>query len=170
MLAQAVERVLASSRFLAATAVCCGLCVAFAMWAVGGGSGGARALAGLIGLAAGLAVMLLIAAAAAEETPTAPVAAPIAPVEVSEPAPRDPGGDGALARLLAEGRSLREQLQPGSIDPRVDAWLQEVGAAIEAQRPGAAGYLEALALRSYPDDGLRLDAYTRRLATVVRGY
>ena len=75
-----------------------------------------------------------------------------------------------LARRLDEGRRLREQLHPGSNDPRVDSWIEEVRAAIEGWRPGVAGYFNALAQRAYADDGLRLDAYTRRLETIVRDY
>lgn len=160
-----MERVLDSYRFLAATAVCCGLCVAVAIWAVGDAGGAAQALAGLIGLTASLAVMLLIAAAASDERPAAPSAA--APVLVEEPAP-PPRAPGVLAQRLAEGRRLREQLEPGSTDPRVDSWIDDVRTAIEGWRPGLAGYFNALALRAYADDSLRLDAHTRRLETIVR--
>lgn len=163
-----MERVLTSTRFLVSTAVCCGLSVAFAIWAAGGASGGARALAGLIALTASLAVMLLIAAAASDATPIAPVAE--APVEAPAPPPRTPEGHDVLARRLDEGRRLREQLHPGSDDPRVDSWIEEVRSAIEGWRPGVAGYFNALAQRAYADDGLRLDAYTRRLETIVRDY
>jgi hypothetical protein len=166
--------VLTSYRFLASTAVCCGLSVAIAMWAVGDASGAARALAGLIGLTAALAVMLLIAAAATEaETKAAPVPPAVVPAtEVEAPAapPPVPERGDELARRLAEGRCLREELAPGSTDPRVDAWLEDVRAAIERRRPGVAGYFNALARREYPDDAMRLDAYTRRLETIVRGY
>jgi hypothetical protein len=169
-----MERVLTSYRFLASTAACCGLSVAVALWAVGDASGGARALAGLIGLTAALAVMLLIAAAATEaETKAAPVRPVVVPAdEVAAPAAPPPvreRGD-ELARRLAEGRGLREELAPGSTDPRVDAWLEDVRAAIEGWRPGVAGYFNALAGRAYADDAARLDAYTRRLETIVRGY
>jgi hypothetical protein len=165
-----VERVLTSYRFLASTAVCCGLSVAVALWAVGHASGGARALAGLIGLMAALAVMLLIAAAATEASPALSFVVP--PADVEQPAPPPPGPEGgdALARRLAEGRRLREELAPGSTDPRVDAWLEDVREAIESWRPGVAGYFNALAGRAYADDASRLDAHTRRLETIVRGY
>jgi hypothetical protein len=162
-----VERVLTSTRFLVSTAVCCGLSVAFSIWAVGDASGGARALAGLIGLTASLAVMLLIAAAASDGAPIAPVAEP--PVEAPAPPPVPEGHD-VLARRLDEGRALREQVQSGSIDPRVDSWIEEARTAIEGWRPGVAGYFNALAQRAYTDDALRLDAYTRRLETIVRDY
>jgi hypothetical protein len=169
-----VERVLTSYRFLASTAVCCGLSVAVALWAVGDASGGARALAGLIGLTAALAVMLLIAAAAketeAEASPVPPVVVPTVEVEPPATPPPVPEGGDALARRLDEGRSLREELAPGSTDLRVDAWLEDVRAAIESWRPGVAGYFNALGGRAYADDAARLDAYTRRLETIVRGY
>jgi hypothetical protein len=45
-----------------------------------------------------------------------------------------------------------------------------VRTAIEGWRPGVAGYFNALAQRAYTDDALRLDAYTRRLETIVRDY
>jgi hypothetical protein len=171
-----VERVLTSYRFLASTALCCGLSVAIAIWSVGEASGGARALAGLIGLTAALAVMLLIAAAAAEaETkgaPVPPTVVPAAELEAPDAPPPVPERGDELAQRLAEGRRLREELAPapGSTDPRVDAWLEDVRAAIESWRPGVAGYFNALAGRAYADDAARLDAYTRRLETIVRGY
>jgi hypothetical protein len=171
VLAPLVERILTSTRFLVSTAVCCGLSVALAIWAAGGAGGGARVLAGLIGLTASLAVMLLIAAAASDGAPPPPAAAPA--VEAAAPAPAPPRvseGRDVLARYLDEGRALREELQPGSADPRVDSWIDEVKAAIEGWRPGVAGYFNALAQRTYADDGLRLDAYTRRLETIVRDY
>ena len=165
-----MERVLTSPRFLVSTAICCGLTVAGAIWAVGDASGGVRALAGLIALVAGLAVMLLIAAASAE-APSGTVATPIVvSAVVPAPLPRDPEGHDVLARRLDEGRRLRQQLRPGSIDLRVDFWVEDVRTVIERWRPGAAGYFDALAQRAYADDGLRLDACTRRLETIVRDY
>jgi hypothetical protein len=169
-----VERVLTSYRFLASTAVCCGVSVAVAIWAVGDASGGARALAGLIGLAAALAVMLLIAAAATEvETDAPPVPPVVVPtVEVEPPAmplPVPEGGD-PLAQRLAEGCAIREELAPGWADPRVDAWVDEVRVAIQSWRPSTAGYFNALHQRAYADDTVRLEAYIRRLETIVRGY
>ena len=168
-----MEPVLTSPRFLFSTAVCCGLSVAVAIWAVGGASGGVRALAGLIALVAGLAVMLLVAAAASDGTAPPVVEAPAAEVEppVASPEPaRVPEAPDVLVRRLAEGRKLREELEPGSTDARVDSWIDEVRTAIEGWRPGVAGYFNALAQRAYADDGLRLDAHLRRLETIVRDY
>ena len=169
-----MERVLTSYRFLAATAVCCGLSVAIAVWALGGASGAARALAGLIALLASLAVMLLIAGAASDETPPPPaVVVPSPPVAVeapSAPTAPPPARNDVLARRLAEARGLREQLEPGAPDPRVDEWIRAAKAEIEGCRPGMSGYFNALARRAFADDRLRLDAYTRRLETIVRGY
>src|SRR5690349_11084973 len=110
------------------------------MWAVGDASGDVRALAGLVGLMAGLAVMLLIAAAISDGTPPLPVAAPINEVVMPAPQqPRVPEGHDVLARRLDEGRELREELRPGSTDPRVDSWIDDVRAVIERWRPGVAG-------------------------------
>jgi hypothetical protein len=170
-----VERVLISSRFLAATAVCCGLSVGLALWVAGGASGAARAVAGLIGLLGSLAVMLLIAAAASDET--APPVAPSPPVFEDDALPAPPTAPppppeqpDLLARRLDEGRTLRGRLDPAGADPRVDAWIAEARSAIGSCRPGSAGYFDALAGRTYDDDAMRLDAYLRRLETIVRGY
>lgn len=159
-----------STRFLVSTAVCCGLSVGLAIWVVGDAGGGERVLAGLIALVASLAVMLLIAAAGSEERPVATATAPIVEVRAPAPPSHDPQAHDVLASRLAEARGLRAELQPGSTDPRVDRWITEVGAAIEGWKPGVAGYFNALAGRTYPDDGRRLDAYSRRLETIVRGY
>ena len=165
-----MEHVLASRRFLAATAACCGLAVALAMWAAGDAGGGARALAGLVGLAASLAVMILVAWAASDEPRVAPAAPAVAAPDAPTPPPRVREGHDVLAKRLDEGRGLRTQLGPGSTDPRVASWIDDARTAIEAWRPGVVGYFDALAQRTYADDGLRLDAYTRRLETIVRDF
>jgi len=157
---------LTSTRFLVSTAVCCGLSVALALWAVGGASGGARALAGLIGLTASLAVMVLIAAAVSDGTAAAPEPPP---AEAPVPPARVPEGHELLARRLDDARALRLQLRPGSTDARVDTWIEEVRTTIERSRPGVAGYFNALARRAYADDASRLDAHIRRLETIVSG-
>ena len=157
-----MERVLTSFRFLAATTVCCGLVVALATWAASDASNGVRALAALIGLGSSLAVMLLIAwAAAAENAPA--VYAPPPPEPVSLPSP--PSDAQVLLReRLEAGRAL----EPASADARVDAWIADVRHTIQLHKPGLLGYFDALSQRAYADDGARLDAYVRRLATIVR--
>jgi len=99
--------------------------------------------------------MLLIAAAASDGTPAAPEQPP---AEAPAPPLRVPEGHDLLARRLDDGRALRGQLRPGSTDPRVDMWIEEVRTMIERWRPGVAGYFNALARRVYADDALRLDA------------
>ena|SRR5689334_16293192 len=157
-----MERVLTSFRFLASTAVCCGLAVALAAWAVSGSSGSARVLAALIGLGSSLAVMLLIAwAASAEEVPAVHAPAPIEPVTLT---PAASEVQVLLRERLDEGRAL----EPDPADPRVDAWIAGVRQTIELHKPGLLGYFDALSQRAYADDRARLDAYVRRLATIVR--
>jgi hypothetical protein len=155
-----MERVLTSFRFLAATTVCCGLVVALATWAVSDSSSGVRLLAALIGLGSSLGVMLLIAWAAAAEEAT-PVAAPSPPV----PAPSAPSEAQALLREHLEAGLA---LEPDLSDSRVGAWIDDVRHTIELHKPGLLGYFDALAQRAYADDRARLEAYSRRLATIVR--
>src|SRR5689334_14440566 len=157
-----MERILTSFSFLASTAVCCGLVVALATWAASDSSDGTRALAALIALGSSLAVMLLIAwAAAAEEAPAMHVQPAPAPVSLPSP-PTD--AQVLLRERLDEGRAL----EPASSDPRVDAWIADVRRTIELHKPGLLGYFDALSQRAYADDGARLEAYVRRVATIVR--
>ena len=163
MFAPVVEGVLTSFRFLASTALACGLTVALALWVAGDATGVARALAGLVGLGASLAVMLLIAWAVADESEAhvVPAASP-EPAPVAATALRE--SNGALRRCLEEGRALQRDPDPRS----VDAWIRVARETIEGCRPGVAGYFNALARRTYADDGLRLDAHLKRLETIVR--
>jgi hypothetical protein len=162
-----MERILTSFRFLASTAFCCAVVVAGTTWLLADASGGARLLAASIALAATLSVMLLIASAVAADAETstpAPVPA-IAPVPTAPP----PNEVHVLLReRLEAGRALGEQLDPSASDPRVDAWIAQVRQALERDKPGLVGYFDALSQRAYPDDRGRLDAHTRRLATIVR--
>ena len=164
MFAPGVERVLTSFRFLASTALGCGLTVAVALWVAGDATGVARALAALVGLGASLSVMLLIAWAVADETE-----AQADPTALPEPAPvattaAVPESNGALRRCLEEGRALHPDPDPGS----VEEWIRAARKTIERCRPGVAGYFNALARRTYADDALRLDAHLKRLETIVR--
>ena len=170
-----MDRTLMSFRFLASTAVCCGLAVAFTTWVTNDSPGSLRALAALIGLGSSLAVMLLVAWAVAPEAGlSVPAAAPEqAPTEASRVVvapPTAPSSDArsALTQLLNEGVALREEIEPAATDPRVDAWIDRVREAIDRHKPGVAGYVNALSQRAYADGGARLDAHIRRLATVVR--
>jgi hypothetical protein len=76
----------------------------------------------------------------------------------------------ALTRRLEEGRALREDVGPGTVDARVEAWIEAVRRTIEQHRPGVVGYFDALGARTYTDDGDRLDAHIGRLATIVRDF
>jgi hypothetical protein len=149
-----------------------------------------RVVAGLIGLGAGLAIMLLIAWALEDERPPRPGVAPAAVTSPAEPAtaptiasappaattaivppaPVPTLAPAALGRCLAEGRALREELQPGTSDARVGAWIESVRETLEQHKPGVAGYFSALGARSYADDADRLEAHTGRLATIVRDF
>ena len=169
-----MERTLTSSWFLASAAACCGLAAAFTTWLTNDSSGGVRALAALIGIGAVLAVLLLIAwAVAAEDAPSAaavpgPTPAPVQAQAVTDPAPPSSSARSVLTTLLEDGFALREELEPARTDPRVDAWIDRVTQTIDRHRPGVAGYVNALSQRAYADDGARLDAYIKRLGTVVR--
>jgi hypothetical protein len=76
----------------------------------------------------------------------------------------------ALTRRLEEGRALREELDQGTVDARVEAWIEAVRRTIEQHKPGVVGYFDALSARTYTDDGDRLDAHIGRLATIVRDF
>jgi hypothetical protein len=168
-----VARIIGSTPFLAWTAVCCAVIVAFASWLADDSSGGVRALAALIGLALGLVVMLLVAWALAGEEPQpfAAASAPRPPAPAPEPAPPTPPAPdvrGVLAARLDEGRSLRDGLGPGAADARAAAWVDDVRRTLERLSPGVARYFAAIGSRPYADDAERLDAHLRRLDTVVR--
>jgi hypothetical protein len=111
--------------------------------------------------------MLLIASAvAAEETTSTPEPAPaIAPVPTAPPPDES---HVVLRERLEAGRALGGQLDPSASDPRVDAWIAQVRQMLERDKPGLVGYFDALSRRAYADDHARLDAHTRRLATIVR--
>lgn len=162
-----MERILTSYRFLATTAVCCGVATGLTAWVAGDAPRAARALAVLIALGSTLALLLLIASALASDeaspVPAAPTLAPDAPA----PSPSDPGRR-ELARLLEEGATLRTEVEQLHADSRIDAWIETTREAIEQCRPGLAGYFNALAARSFADDGSRLDAHVKRLGTIVR--
>jgi hypothetical protein len=162
-----MERILTSFRFLVSTAVCCAVVVAGTTWLLADASGGARLLAAVIALGAALSVMVLIAWVVAAER-EAPAPAP-APAVVVAPAPA-PANDVqvVLGKRLAAGRSLGEELDPSAFDPRVDAWIADVRQTLERDKPGLVGYFDALSQRAYADDRARLEAYARRLATIVR--
>jgi len=162
-----MERILTSFRFLASTALCCAVAVAGTTRLLADASGGARLLAASIALAATLSVMLLIASAVAAEAATStPGPAPaIAPVSTAPP-PNEVHV--VLRERLEAGRALGEQLDPSTSDPRLDAWIARIRQALERDKPGLVGYFDALSRRAYADDRARLDAHTRRLATIVR--
>jgi hypothetical protein len=174
---QPMYRIVASTWFLVSTAVCCGVAVAFTSWIAEDSADGVRLLAALLGLGAGLAVMLLVAwALAGEHSPPAAAAASapvLEPTPVTaaapEPAARADARD-ALTRRVDEGRTLREELAPGASDARVAYWIESARETVERQKPGVAGYFDALATRPYADDAERLDAYVRRLETIVRDF
>lgn len=158
-----MERILASPRFLASTAACCGLAVALTTWVTADASGGARLLAALVALGATLAVMLLIAwTAAAEAEPLVP-----APVVAIASARVPPPSDDLSERLRAH-LARGEELDSSASDARVDAWIADVRQMLQRDKPGLVGYFDALSSRAFADDRARLDAYTRRLATIVR--
>lgn len=169
-----MSRTLSSPWFLAATALCCGLTVAFASWLADDSSDGVRALAAVSGLGFGLAIVLLVAwVLEHEDAPQ--VAAPSTAGWPAQPAPpvwptAAPAPATALTPRLEEGRALHEELEPGASDARVGLWIESVRHAIEQERPGVAGYFNALGGRRYADDVERLDAHLARLATIVRDF
>jgi hypothetical protein len=181
-----MNRTLSSTWFLVATALCCGLTVAFASWLADESSNGVRALAALSGLGFGLAIMLLIAwvldeedtpavSRPAEPAPPGWVTAARAPTPATRPSSPQPtelreSAPAVLTVRLEEGRALREQLQPGASDARVAAWIESVRHSLERERPGVVGYFNALGTRVYADDVERLDAHLGRLATIVRDF
>jgi hypothetical protein len=182
--AMPMERPIASPWFLAATALCSGVVVAFTSWLVVDSSDGVRALAAVAGLGVALALMLFVAwaldsdepseaaaaprAGAAPAWPTAPDRAFARPVETTAAAPPSQVARDTLTQRLAEGRALREALDPGTADARVGAWIDGARHTIEQHKPGVVGYFNALSSRTYADDGDRLDAHIGRLATIVR--
>lgn len=169
-----MDRVVTSTPFLVSTAVCCGVTVWFALWVTEDSSAVARAFAALVALVACMSVMLLIAwaLADAEGAPSAVVeASPAAPqATVAQPeslvAPMAMRED--LDRRLAEAMALRDELDPGVADPRVDSWIEGVRQTLLRNKAGVAGYFNALATRHYDDDRSRLDAHATRLATIAR--
>jgi hypothetical protein len=186
-----MNRPLSSTWFLVATALCCGLTVAFASWLADESSDGVRALAALSGLGFGLAIMLLVAwmldgaglprddaapaaeAAPAERaSPARPVAAPapLPPAATARPSSPQATAPTALSLRLEAGRALREQLEPGMSDTRVGVWIEGVRYSLAEHRPGVAGYFNALSTRGYADDAERLDAHLGRLSTIVRDF
>jgi hypothetical protein len=184
-----MNRTMSSTWFLVATALCCGVTVAFTSWLADESSDGVRALAALSGLGFGLAIMLLVAWALDSADPPRVEVAPAAGARPAEPAPsawpgaapgplpttaRPPSFEitapAALGLRVEEGRALREQLEPGLSDARVGAWIDDVRRSIEEHRPGAVGYFDALSARGYADDVARLDAHLGRLATIARDF
>jgi hypothetical protein len=161
-----MERVLTSTWFLVATAICSAVMVGLVSWITVDLSDGARALAALVALVAAVGMMLVLAWGLSGNEP-APAAA--APEYVAPPVrtATDPARE-ELSRRLDEGEALREQIDPGEIDARVDSWIAESRQAVAACKPGVLGYFDALAARSYDDDRARLDAHVARLATIVR--
>jgi hypothetical protein len=186
-----INRTLGSTWFLVSTALCCGLTVAFTSWLAVESSDGVRALAALSGLGFGVAIMLLIAwvldgrdparadaastavSGAAEPAPPAwPTAAPaqMPTTATAGPPSLQAAVQTPLDLRLEEGRSLRDQLEPGAFDARVGAWIDSVRQTIEQDRPGVVGYFDALSTRGYADDVERLDAHLGRLATIIRDF
>jgi hypothetical protein len=158
-----LDRILTSSWFLVCTAACSAAAVALASWL----EGGVRVSAFLIGIAFALAVMLVVAWAfgAGDAPSTAPAAAEVEPAPAATAAPVT---SDELVRRLEEGRALRDELEAGASDPRVDEWIDRARDTVERDSPRVAGYFNALAAHSYDDDVARLDAHLRRLATIVR--
>jgi len=186
-----MNRTMSSTWFLVATALCCGLTVAFASWLAVESSDGVRALAALSGLGFGVAIMLLVAwtldgadlpggdtAPAAESrrgeraSLARPVAAPapMPPTATARPSSLRATAPTALSLRLEEGQALREQLEPGASDARVGVWIERVRYSIAEHRPGVVGYFNALSTRGYADDVERLDAHLGRLATIGRDF
>jgi hypothetical protein len=186
-----INRTLGSTWFLVSTALCCGLTVAFTSWLAVESSDGVRALAALSGLGFGVAIMLLVAwvldgrdparadaastavSGAAEPAPPAwPTAAPaqMPTTATAGPPSLQAAVQTPLDLRLEEGRSLRDQLEPGAFDARVGAWIDSVRQTIEQDRPGVVGYFDALSTRGYADDVERLDAHLGRLATIIRDF
>jgi hypothetical protein len=132
---------------------------------------------------------MLLVAQALEAEPSTAAAAPRAGVEPVRPAwpagapnpalartvataaaPPSQVARDALTRRLEEGRGLREELESGTSDARVGAWIEGVRHTIEQHKPGVVGYFNALGARGYADDGDRLEAHIGRLATIVRDF
>ncbi len=170
-----MARTLASGWFLGWTAVCCGLTVAFASWIANDASTVVFALCALVGLGVGLTLMLLIAWALSpspEPTPPAlrPEAEPPHPTAPAVPPSPTAAGLDLLTMHLEDGNALRDGLEPGASDDRVEAWIDRVRREIAQHKPGVTGYFAALAARSYRDDKERLDAHLARLTTIVRDF
>ena len=166
-----MTRVLGSGWFLGSTAICCAIGVGFTSWLANDSSAGVRALAALIGLAAGLGVMLLVAWVLASEPQPEPAAQAPAPAPVSvehvesEPTVVIPRDD--LTSKLDEGLELRQSIEPGAADERVDVWIADVRQRLEGEKPGVLGYYDALGARTFADDRDRLEGHLDRLATIV---
>jgi hypothetical protein len=109
-------------------------------------------------------------AASPTARPTGAPDAAFAPTMSRAAAPSSDVARDALTRRLEEGRALREELDPGTVDARVGAWIEGVRRTIEQHKPGVVGYFDALSARRYTDDGDRLDAHIGRLATIVRDF
>ena len=168
------------------SALCSGVVVAFTSWLAVDSSDGVRALAAVAGLGVALALMLFVAWALASDEPSEAAAAPRAgaapawptapdrafarPVKATAAAPPSQVARETLTQRLAEGRALREALDPGTADARVSAWVDGARHTIEQHKPGVVGYFNALSSRTYADDGDRLDAHIGRLATIVRDF
>jgi hypothetical protein len=185
-----MPRTAASPWFLLATALCSGLIVAFASWLAEDLSDGVRATAALVGLGIALAFMLSVAWALEADEPSeaatarsaevkpAPSAWPTAasnPPFASESstvvaAASSQAVSAAFTGRLEEGRALREELESGTSDSRVGVWIEGVRHTIGQHKPGLVGFFNALDARTYADDGDRLDAHIRRLATIIRDF
>jgi len=179
----------ASPWLVVATALFSGVVVGFTSWLAVDYSNGVRALAAVAGLGLSIAIMLFVAwaldgeksseavaapSAGAVASPTARSTAPpdaaFAPTMSTAAAPSSDVARDALTRRLEEGRALREELDQGTVDARVEAWIEAVRRTIEQHKPGVFGYFDALSARTYTDDGDRLDAHIGRLATIVRDF
>jgi hypothetical protein len=167
------------------------LIVAFASWLAEDSSDGVRATAALVGLGIALAFMMSVAWALEGDEPSETVtvrSTSVAPTPPAWPSAKPNSAFGseastvvaapsssqaardAFARRLDEGRTLREDLEPGTSDARVGVWIGGARRTIEQHKPGLVGFFDALGARTYVDDCDRLDAHIRRLATIIRDF
>src|SRR5689334_9536888 len=109
------ERILASPWFLGTTAVVAGGTTAVTSWLADESSDGVRLLAVLIGVGIALVVMLLVAwAMTPDAAPAVETAETIEPPTVTTL---------DLDAPLANGRALLQDLEAGTTDARVGAWI-----------------------------------------------
>jgi hypothetical protein len=176
-----MERLFSSRWFVAWTALCCAVTVAFVTWASGADSGGGRLAAILVGVVLGIVLAVSVPVALRPErepglpvgSPPPPVPPAPAPTAVAEaPAPHDEpdGVHGELTERLAAGRALRAELAPDADGEPVAAWIASTQALLAPAHPAIARYFGALDAKPWHDEAARLDAHLRRLETILRDF